>query len=553
MYEVVVSVALLMVVMALVVPQLGGATQREDEQAPFALSAVLDAQRAYRDEKGDWAGFAELGEDDRVVRVTLVAAGTESVDASTVSVSHNAAWESDDGTMSGKVGLAAAGATQCWLVSMTPTEVRWAVSSQGECTGQRASETTLEPPDDDPSRGTSPDRPIRLGEEAGGGGAGGGGGGGGGGTTTTAPSPTTTTTAPGYVSPPTAAVAGADGVDGTIEAVAVAGNTVYVGGTFTSVVDQAGNVLAARQNLAAFDATTGEFLPSFDAGANNTVLDLAVANGTVYAGGRFTQLTGQTRVGLGALDATTGAASSWRADLSSGGRGRGLAVSGPDLYVAGQFSTIAGQPRTNLARVALDDAGVDAGFTTTPNGVVDTVATSPDGTVVYIGGQFTQVAGQSRSYAAALNAADASVRSQQFSLQERALEVRVSTDNSTVVFGLGGTDTNGNRAVAASTTTGLTSWTLVCDGDVQAVHPVESSVFIGFHGGCPSHPGALALELDSSSGSVNTGWSPTMSDNPNAYAGVRDIDANAAVIAMGGSIDEVDGVAVRSLALFRLE
>ena len=67
--------------------------------------------------------------------------------------------------------------------------------------------------------------------------------------------------------------------NGSVFAIAQSGNTVYVGGSFTSI----GGV--ARYRLAAFDVTTGVVDPAWNPNMTSTVWALAVANGKVYAGG----------------------------------------------------------------------------------------------------------------------------------------------------------------------------------------------------------------------------------------------------------------------------
>jgi hypothetical protein len=73
---------------------------------------------------------------------------------------------------------------------------------------------------------------------------------------------------------------------------------------FTSIGGQ------GRRHLAALNASTGA-ATAWNADANDTVLALAVANGTVYAGGYFTGLGGQARNYIAALDAVTGRATAW--------------------------------------------------------------------------------------------------------------------------------------------------------------------------------------------------------------------------------------------------
>jgi hypothetical protein len=66
-------------------------------------------------------------------------------------------------------------------------------------------------------------------------------------------------------------------------ALAIRDGTVYAGGRFTSVGNR------ERDDLAAIDAATGD-VRAWNPGADDEVDALAVAGGTVYAGGLFTSV-----------------------------------------------------------------------------------------------------------------------------------------------------------------------------------------------------------------------------------------------------------------------
>ena len=178
-----------------------------------------------------------------------------------------------------------------------------------------------------------------------------------------------------------------------VNALAVSGSTVYAGGDFGSIGGQ------TRSHIAALDAGTG-LATAWNPGANGTVYALAVSGSTVYVGGGFGIIGGQPRSGIAALDSTTGLVTTW----NPGGSGglQALAVSGSTVYVGGGFTSIGGQPRSRIA--ALDIA---TGLATAWNpGADDWVyALAVSGSTVYAGGWFSNIGGQPRYYIAALDAA----------------------------------------------------------------------------------------------------------------------------------------------------
>jgi PKD repeat protein len=95
------------------------------------------------------------------------------------------------------------------------------------------------------------------------------------------------------------------------------GSRVYVGGDFTSVSSGPGQPNQNRQRVVALDAQTGVVVPGFAPVANNRVQALAVNGSTLYVGGFFTAFGGQPRSRLGAWDTATNTLLDWapQADL----------------------------------------------------------------------------------------------------------------------------------------------------------------------------------------------------------------------------------------------
>lgn len=94
----------------------------------------------------------------------------------------------------------------------------------------------------------------------------------------------------------------APSVNAPVRALDVEGSSVYVGGAFTEVNGQ------PRQYVAKVDAATGALDPEFAATAGYHVWGVAKnpTSDVLYLSGRFSQLNGASRNGVGAVSSTTG-------------------------------------------------------------------------------------------------------------------------------------------------------------------------------------------------------------------------------------------------------
>ena len=200
-----------------------------------------------------------------------------------------------------------------------------------------------------------------------------------------------------------------------VNALAISGSTVYVGGEFTKI-----DVETTRERLAAICATAnceGEVAAgkptAWNPKANGIVERLAISGSTAYAGGAFTKIGTEPRERLAAICATAkcegevaaGKATAW--NPKANGVVETLAISGTTVYAGGTFTEVGGSSRERLAAIcatAKCEGEVAAGKATAwnpkANGVVETLAIS--GTTVYAGGAFTEVGGSSRERLAAI-------------------------------------------------------------------------------------------------------------------------------------------------------
>jgi len=145
-----------------------------------------------------------------------------------------------------------------------------------------------------------------------------------------------------------------NGVFGGVEALAVSGNEVYVGGYFTS----AGGVSA--RNVARFNTQTNTW-SSLGTGSSNgvdsLVFALAVVGNEVYVGGEFTSAGGVRANGVARFNTQTNTWSTLGTGSSNGvsvggvsGGVYALAVSGNEVYVGGRFTSAGGVSAIGVAR-----------------------------------------------------------------------------------------------------------------------------------------------------------------------------------------------------------
>jgi len=135
-----------------------------------------------------------------------------------------------------------------------------------------------------------------------------------------------------------------------VRAIAVSDSTgtVYVGGDFTNADDNQGTVLPSKY-LAAI-GTDGKLDTTWTPNADAAVYALALSGSRVYAGGKFNTIDdgngAQGRNYLAAIG-TDGSLDAW--DPTANGFVNALTVSGSTLYVGGKFYYIDGESRASFS------------------------------------------------------------------------------------------------------------------------------------------------------------------------------------------------------------
>ena len=333
----------------------------------------------------------------------------------------------------------------------------------------------------------------------------------------------------------TGAVTGWDpDADNNVAAIAVSGDTVYAGGIFTAIGGQ------ARTRIAALDASaesTGT-ATAWNAPANGPVSAIAVSGDTVYAGGSFLAIGGQSRHCLAALKATTGEPTDW--NPSPNNAVYALAVSGDTVYAGGKFLWIAGQSRPYLAAVDAE-TGTATGWAPAPNNIVNTLAVS--GATIVAGGSFTAIGGATRNYVAAVDATTATATPWDPDPAGIVYSLAVSGDTSYVggEFWTIGRDERSNIA-ALDASGAATTWDPAADGVVSALAISGTTVYAGgSFTAIGGEPRSRIAALDAASGGA-TAWDPSADDVVSALA------VSGGIVYAGGSFANIGGAARSRIA-----
>jgi hypothetical protein len=331
-----------------------------------------------------------------------------------------------------------------------------------------------------------------------------------------------------------------------VHAIAVSGNTIYLGGTFTTIHG------LTRNRIAAVDATTAA-LTDWDPDPNAGVTDLAVGNGVLYVAGGFTSIGGVTRNRIAALDFATGVPTAWNPNAShfiQQSEVKDIEVSGGIVYAAGSFSNIGGMGRYGLA--ALDAVtGTATGWNPGPDNFAYSLAVS--GGIVYVGGDFTTIGGQPRAYAAALDAATGAATAWDPQVDGDVQAIAVSGNQIYVGGGFGSVGAVARQHLAAldATTGMLTDWNPGADGSVAAMVLNGSTLYVG---GAFSTIGgqfrSRLAALDVATGTP-TAWNPT--PGPSWESSVAALALEGGTLYVGGVFDNVGGSLRKNLAAVDIE
>jgi PKD repeat protein len=314
-------------------------------------------------------------------------------------------------------------------------------------------------------------------------------------------------------------------LDGEVSKVVQVGGVMVAGGLFTQVTDPMNGTPYTRQNLFAFDATTGLVSQTFNPTVDGQVQQLlpGPTAGTVYVAGDFTKINGKGPNHLQLLDVTTGqAVSSFRAPTTNGGIETMDLLPGGRLFIGGFFTRIGGVAHGQLGSLNATTGAVDPFLDLTVSGHHNNTGSgaqapvgpresgvTPAGDRLVVVGNFRTVDGLARDQIVMidLTGATAAVSTTWYTTQYTPIcspgafdsymrDVEMSPDGSFfVVASTGGPhsgtlcDTAARFETYAVGTTLSPTWTDTSGGDtLWGVEVTRSAVYVGGHNRWMNNP-----------------------------------------------------------------
>jgi PKD repeat protein len=208
-------------------------------------------------------------------------------------------------------------------------------------------------------------------------------------------------------------------INGVVWSAVTVGDTVYATGNFSkarppgTLEGDAAEV--DRGNLVAINIKTGALITTFDHSLNAQGLRIAATpdGSRVFVGGEFTTVDGVPRNHIAAFDTATGALDpNFAPDVS--GVVKAIAATDTTVYLGGNFFSIVDpvnpDARTRLAAVTIATGAPLAWAPTADDDEVTTLAVSPDGTRVIVGGKFQSLNGATKVGVGAVDATTGATR-----------------------------------------------------------------------------------------------------------------------------------------------
>lgn len=320
------------------------------------------------------------------------------------------------------------------------------------------------------------------------------------------------------------------GLDQTARVVVRSGSNFFLGGDFAWVNG------APRRGVAALHLATLELDRDWDAGLDGDARAIATSpdGSTVYVGGEFVNAGGTARSRAAAFSSATGALLGW--NPAPNNTVRSLAATSTRVFMGGGFVTIGGQSRNRIGAVDATTGAVIAGFNPGSSGNVNFLDLSPDGTRLYAGGPYNNIAGVGRLGCAELDAASGAATAFNPSQGGTIVSMDLAADGSTLWCSTSSNRTYRYDIGGANTPV----WTLQTSGDVQAAADSADQLYIGGHfSHTRGQGGAARLHIASvnRSDAVTSSWNPAVG----GVYGVWALEVVGDKVLVGGDFDNTGG------------
>lgn len=385
-------------------------------------------------------------------------------------------------------------------------------------------------------------------------------------------------------------------IDGVVWNQVVAGNTVFVGGAFTTArpagaAEGVGTV--PRSNFLAYDLTTGELRTDIAPVFDQQVRALAVSpdQTRLYVAGNFGKVSGITRYRIAAfslpsMTLITSFAPTVNSSIES------LAASSTAVYLGGNFSSVQKNERFGAAALNPTSGAILPWNPRVLGGSLKAIVISPDASKVVMGGGFTSVGGSTEPGLgmAAVSAdtgailpwaANSIIRNG----GSKSSVFALSSDADSV-YGVGYQHSQGGKATEGtfrmSWADGSLLWLADCHGDSYGVQVVGDAVYTAGHahacdntGGFPNSEGyhrAVAFSKEGVGRSAHNtppaGWTYSNFEgnpatellhwypdfNAGTYTGITQgpwtVSAGGEYVLYGGEFTTVNGAPQQGLARF---
>ncbi|MFD7920895.1 fibronectin type III domain-containing protein [Streptomyces sp. NPDC059740] len=363
--------------------------------------------------------------------------------------------------------------------------------------------------------------------------------------------------------------------DGTVWAMAQAHGVVYVGGTFSHIrppgtaPGDAGEL--ARTNFAAFDAASGEPLdcaPAFTGGTGTVrALRVSTDGSLLYVGGSFGHVGTIGRSNTAALStADCSVAPAWKPVVNA--TVKAIDVTADTVYIGGDFTSVQGQTRERLAALATDGTlrpfhAVLAGssISNDPNPGVNAITVDPAHKQVIVGGRFTSVNHSGKAQALVGLDAGTGAVTHPFTgwiPAKSAVKVLINDGTNFYVGAEGTGHLVFDGRIAGRLSDGGMVWKDTCLGATQALVATGGVLYSASHAhNCQDTPGGFPDEgfrqhflAQSVTDRTILPWFPDTDDGIGEGIGPRALAMADGVLWAGGEFTQVNDAPQRGLTRF---